>query len=251
MLKRDIVASGRGEAVSRFDAVSPRPLSYTVTARVLHAAIAMMVMFTFAWGWWMQTISKTPPGTRADAFNLHKSIGLTVLALMILRVVWRRMHPPPPLPPLPALQRRAAQVNHAALYVALVAMPVAGLLGSACSGYPVKYFGMTVPTIAAKSLPLKEFCSSIHLWVSWVLLAAFAAHMAGAIKHAAIDRDGIVGRMFWAAVSPCRRACELVAVKRATRTLRRRQDKRPLSACKSGRSPRPCRSDSWCTTHGT
>ena len=72
---------------------------YTRTAVVLHWVVAALVLAQFAWGWFMQTIPKQPPGWRADAFNLHKSVGLLILALMLVRLGWRLSQRPPPLPP--------------------------------------------------------------------------------------------------------------------------------------------------------
>jgi len=128
---------------------------YTTTAVALHWMIAVAVVVQFTWGWAMQTIAKQPPGLRADAFNMHKSIGLTILALMVLRALWRWRHPAPPLPPMPAWQARLAQITHVTLYVALFVMPIAGYLGSVFSGYPVKYFGMTLPAWGTKSEAIK------------------------------------------------------------------------------------------------
>ena len=71
---------------------------YTRVAVVLHWLVAALVVAQVSWGWWMQTIAKQPPGVRADAFNLHKSIGLVMLALTLVRLGWRLAHPPPPLP---------------------------------------------------------------------------------------------------------------------------------------------------------
>src|SRR5215211_2442434 len=92
---------------------------YTRIAILLHWCIALAVIVQFTWGWVMQTIAKQPPGLRADAFNVHKSVGLTILALMIVRALWRWSHPPPPLPAMPAWQARLARANHVALYVCL------------------------------------------------------------------------------------------------------------------------------------
>ena len=130
---------------------SPTADRYTSTAIALHWLIAAAVIAQFAWGWWMQSIPKEPPGMRADAFNLHKSIGLTLFALMMLRLFWRLRHPAPPLPPMPRWQSKLARFNHVLLYCALVAMPVAGYLGSVFSGYPVKYFGIVMPAWGWKS----------------------------------------------------------------------------------------------------
>ena len=168
---------------------------YTRTAIALHWLIALAVVVQFTWGWWMQSIPKEPPGMRADAFNLHKSVGLTLFALMVLRVIWRIAHPPPPLPPMPRWQSRLAHFNHLLLYAALFAMPLAGYLGSVFSGYPVKYFGISLPAWSAKDAGLKDLFSAIHYVASWVLAGAVALDLGGAAKHALIDRDGVLGRM--------------------------------------------------------
>jgi len=190
MLDTSVTQPTCEEPVSRFDTPGNPPLSYTVTARVLHWSIAFAVGATFAYGWWMQTIPKGPSGLRADAFNLHKSIGLTLAGLMVVRLIWRALHPPPPLASLQAWQRNAARANHAILYCVLFAIPLAGYLGSAFSGYPMKYFGLSLPLWAGKSMPLKTFCSTVHLWTSWILLVAVVVHVGAAIRHAVIDRDG-------------------------------------------------------------
>src|SRR4030095_12331847 len=92
---------------------------YTWTAIALHWLIAAIVIGVFAWGWWMQKIQKQPPGLRADAFNLHKSFGLAVLLLMLVRVGWRLLHRPPPLPPMPAWDARLAVANPRAMLIAV------------------------------------------------------------------------------------------------------------------------------------
>jgi cytochrome b561 len=168
---------------------------YTRTAIALHWLIAIAVIAQFTWGWWMQGIPKQPPGPRVDAFNLHKSVGLTLLALMMLRLVWRWRHPPPALPAMHAWQAWLARANHALLYVALFTMPLAGYLGSVFSGYPVKLYGMTLPMWGSKDAALKDGFSTLHFAASWLLLFAVALHLAGALKHILIDRDGLGARM--------------------------------------------------------
>lgn len=175
---------------------------YSRTAVVLHWVIAAAAIGQFTWGWVMQAIPKQPPGLRADAFNLHKSIGLTILALMCLRVLWRWTHRPPPLPPMPAWQARLAHATHVTLYAALFVMPLAGYLGSVFSGYPVKYFGITLPAWGWKDAALKDFMSALHFTVSWILLCAVTLHVAGTLKHWLWDRDGLVARMGLPAAKP-------------------------------------------------
>lgn len=168
---------------------------YTRTAIALHWLIALAVIVQFTWGWWMQSIPKQPPGMRVDAYNLHKSVGLTILTLMTVRLLWRWRHPAPALLAMPKWQAWLAHTIHALLYVVLFAHPLAGYLGSVYSGYPVKMFGMTLPAWGRNDPALKEFFSSSHLVTSWVIAAAVALHVAGALKHALVDRDATMARM--------------------------------------------------------
>lgn len=177
----------------------PAALRYTRTAIVLHWLIALLVIGLIALGWWMQQIAKTPVGPRADAYNLHKSIGMAVLLLMLGRVLWRQAHPPPVLPPMPRWQMRAARVVHGLLYVCLFVQPLSGYLGSAYSGYAVKFFGMTLPAWTAKDTAIKDAMSVVHLVNSWTLLAVLLLHLAGSFKHAVLDRDGSFRRIWFAA----------------------------------------------------
>jgi len=168
---------------------------YTSVAIALHWLVAALVIGQIAWGWWMQEIPKQPVGPRVDAFNLHKSVGLTVLALTLVRLGWRLGHPPPPLPQLPPWQARLAGSTHALLYVLLVLAPVVGYLGSVFSGYPVKLYGVALPAWGWKDAGLKDLCGTIHLWASLALAALIVLHVAGALKHALVDRDGLLARM--------------------------------------------------------
>ena len=167
---------------------------YTTTAIALHWIVAIVVVGQFAWGWWMQGIAKDPVGPRVDAFNLHKSVGLVLLALMLFRLGWRIAHPPPPLPSMPAWQALLARWNHGLLYLAIIVMPVSGYLGSVFSGYPVKWFGVTLPMWGERNPALKSLMSATHEIASFVLAAAVLLHVAAALRHA-FARDGLVARM--------------------------------------------------------
>ena len=168
---------------------------YTRTAIALHWLIAILVIVQFTWGWWMQGIPKQPVGPRVDAFNLHKSFGMTILALMIVRILWRAGHPPPPLRGLPRWQVSAARATHLLLYVALVIQPLAGYLGSEFSGFPVKFFGWTLPSWAGKNVAMKDLMSAVHLATSWVIAATVVVHVGAALKHAFVNRDAVLARM--------------------------------------------------------
>jgi cytochrome b561 len=173
----------------------PKSARYTTFAMVLHWIVALVVVGQFTLGWLMQEIPKSPPGQRAAVFNVHKSIGLTILVLMLVRLAWRLTHPPPALPPMPRWQAWTALANHRFLYALLIVMATAGYLGSAFSGYPVRYFGIVLPSWAAKNDAMKELMSNVHLVCAWLLVAAVVLHLAAVVKHALVDHDGVLARM--------------------------------------------------------
>jgi cytochrome b561 len=167
---------------------------YTKTAVVLHWAIAALLVAVFAHGWWMQGIPKRPPGIRADAFNLHKSVGLLLLALALIRLGWRIAHQPPALPLLPLWQARLAKANHVLLYAMMIVMPLSGYLGSVFSGYPIKWFGFTLPAWGWADPAIKDLMSTVHLASGWVLLVSTCMHIAGTAMHA-FAGDRVMARM--------------------------------------------------------
>ena len=170
--------------------------TYTRTAIVLHWLIGFGVLAQITLGLWMIGIPKSPPGVRAAWFNLHKSIGITLAVLILVRLAWRFFHP---APPLPNWERVAAKANHALLYVCMIVMPVSGYLGSSFTKYPVLYFGMRLPHWGWDAPALKELCSQVHFTTVVIFITLIAIHIAAAVKHWLIDRDGVAQRMWFIA----------------------------------------------------
>ena len=169
---------------------------YGRVAMALHWAIALFALFQISLGWWMLNIPKSPPGLRADWFNLHKSIGITIGLLMLARLGWRLVHAPPPLPAsLPRWQARAARLSHGLLYGALILQPVVGFLGSSFTRYPIKYFGVALPRWGWESPALKDLCSNVHFALACLITTLVALHIAAALRHL-LARDGIFQRMW-------------------------------------------------------
>ena len=176
--------------------------TYTRTAIVLHWLIAVAVLAQIALGLWMIDIPKSPPGVRAYWFNVHKSIGLTIGVLVLVRIGWRLAHRAPPLPPtVPDWQRVAAKASHVLLYGCMIVMPLSGYLGSSFTKYPIKYFGYTLPHWGWEAPGLKELCSQVHLVTVIIFMTLIAVHTAAALKHLFINRDGVFQRM-WSWRSP-------------------------------------------------
>jgi cytochrome b561 len=134
---------------------------------------------------------------KLELVSYHKWIGVTVLALMCLRLVWRLAHRPPPLPTMPAWQRRAAVGVHWALYALLLAIPVSGWLYSSAAGVPTVYLGLwQLPDLVAKDKALADLLRLAHVALNFALLALVVVHVAAALKHHFVDRDGLIVRMW-------------------------------------------------------
>jgi cytochrome b561 len=177
--------------------VAAETRGYTRTAIVLHWIIAAAVFAQVSLGLWMIGIPKSPPGVRAYWFNVHKSIGITVGLLVLVRLAWRLAHRPPELPAtVAAWQRGAARVSHYALYACMIVLPLSGYLGSSFTKYPIKYFGYTLPHWGWEAPALKELCSQVHFVTACVFITLIVLHIAAALKHRFVDRDGVFERMF-------------------------------------------------------
>ncbi len=158
------------------------PTRYTKTAILLHWATAALVIALIGLGWFMVEIPKGPG--RSYYFGLHKSLGLTVLLVSVLRLVWRLRYPPPPLPTrLTRWQRGLARWTHGAFYVLLFAQPLSGYLSSAFSGYKTRYFGIPLPHWGYKDVVLNETFTEVHVACSVALVSLIILHLLGAFSH--------------------------------------------------------------------
>ncbi|HYN12950.1 MAG TPA: cytochrome b/b6 domain-containing protein, partial [Burkholderiales bacterium] len=111
-------------------------------------------------------------------------------------LAWRWRHPAPALPAsVPRWQARAARISHFLLYACLIAQPLVGYLGSSFTRYPIKYFGLTLPHWGWDAPALKELFGTIHFGIACLLTALVAIHVAAALKHLLVNRDGVFQRM--------------------------------------------------------
>jgi cytochrome b561 len=174
---------------------TPSSTRYTYIAIALHWLLAIGLIYQLGLGMWMEDIPKTPPGLRAEWFNWHKSIGIVLGLVIVLRGIWRLTHRPPALPDsMPAWQIWAANTSHALLYICMVTMPVSGFLGSSFTAYPIKFFGTPLPRLWDASADLKELFGVLHTGCSYVFMTLIAIHIFAALLHA-FRRDGIANRM--------------------------------------------------------
>ena len=169
---------------------------YTPTAQVFHWLTAALMFAALPLAWVMVNMPRTAEN-REDVYTLHKSVGLTVLALAVARLAWRAAHPAPPLPRgMASWEKVASHASHWLLYLVLLGMPVSGYLISAAGGHPVTYFGLfTVP-----SLPKSEAAVQAGVWLhvvtgQWLVYALVALHLLASAWHVAVRRDGVLDRM--------------------------------------------------------
>lgn len=172
----------------------PDPIKYTAFAIVVHWVTAVLVLALIGLGWFMVDLPRGPD--RGYYFALHKSLGLTVFALLVLRVAWRVRHRPPPLPDGLSWWRAAlAKLVHLAFYAVLIVQPVSGYLSSSFSGYKTHWWGIPLPHWGHHDPPLNELFTEIHVIssIAFVLLIGF--HLLGVLSHIAAGERGMLRRM--------------------------------------------------------
>jgi cytochrome b561 len=169
---------------------------YTRTAITLHWLIALLVLCLVCVGFYMTGLRISP--IKLQIYMLHKSVGLTVLALMLIRLAWRWSHPAPALPAsMPAWQRHASASTHALLYLTLFAMPLSGWLMNSASGFPTKLYSVVaLPNLIAKDPEVFTRWQTVHAYLAYLLVALVSLHIGAALKHAVFDRDRILARMW-------------------------------------------------------
>lgn len=177
------------------------PTRYTATAITLHWLLALALFASLGLGYYMSGLSFSPLQLRL--YNWHKWLGISILALSAARLVWRLTHRPPPLPALtlaamPRWQRRAHHATHALMYVLFFAVPLAGWTYSSMAGFPIVWFGvLPLPDLVAVDKEFAKVIRPVHGLLAYTLLALVLLHIAAAIKHQWLDRDGLLERMRW------------------------------------------------------
>lgn len=168
---------------------------YPAPRRLVHWISAALVLSALAVG--LSMVDSLSPA-RHVALQMHKLTGLLVLALTALRVgVWLFTRSPPLPPDMPAWQRAVASASHGALYVLLLAVPACGLAMQWAAGNPVTLPGGAVlPSLIQPNLATYGLLRNAHGVLAMTLLAVVVLHVAGALHHALVRRDGLLRRMW-------------------------------------------------------
>lgn len=175
---------------------------YSGTQRALHWLTALLVLPTLAAGlmlWWLGyegTVATFGQATTNMIYKYHKTFGVIILALMVVRIIVKmRSEKPPYANPLSDFERIASNSVHGLLYVALIAQPALGWLATGASGFPVEFFGWNLPPLIGKDKELGATLYQLHGLVGFALVLLIGAHIGGAMMHGVIKRDGVLQRM--------------------------------------------------------
>lgn len=162
----------------------------------LHWLIALFILTQIALGITMKAFLRPGP-TFFAIMGIHKSIGITILALVVIRLIWRLMNPVPELPTtLKPYERVLARFTHAALYVILFGMPLSGWIGSSAGGHDVRWFNLfTVPNLVGKDRPLSGIMGATHEVLAICLVLVLTLHIAAALRHHFVLKDDALRRM--------------------------------------------------------
>lgn len=175
------------------------PTRYHPVSVLLHWVLGLALIGLFAVGLYMTDLPFSPQ--RLKLYNWHKWAGVTLLALSVFRLVWRLTHRPPPLPraietAMPRWQRLAHHATHHGLYLLFFAVPLLGWAYSSAAGFPVVLFGvLPLPDFVPVSEELAGLIKPLHKLSAFTMMALVLLHVAGALKHQLIDRDGLLARM--------------------------------------------------------
>lgn len=172
-------------------------------ARSLHWLIAALILLQYGLGWIAADMRVSPQ--KIEWFVWHKSVGITIFLLVILRIMWRISNPVPKPPAgTTRWQARLAWANHALLYVLLLAVPLTGWVVSDTSRIPFRFFRvLDVPDFLAANRVLSERMGEIHEALTAALLVVAALHVAAALWHHFLRRDDTLSRM-WRTRRPTR-----------------------------------------------
>jgi cytochrome b561 len=173
----------------------PPTSRYGAVAQTLHWLVAALIITQFV----LASMAEDLPlgAHKLGLLARHKSVGMTVLMLAVLRLMWRLFHPAPPLPAgMSRLERFGAHVSHYALYVLLFAMPLSGWLMSSAKNYSVSWFSLfTWPNLIAPNETAFDFLKGTHQILATALFWLAILHVLAALKHHFWNKDDVLRRM--------------------------------------------------------
>ena len=168
---------------------------YSAVAKTIHFVTALLILGLLPLGFFMVDMPFSP--LKLDIYTLHKSFGMTVFGLSIIRVLWRVRHAPPPhLPTHRFSERILAKIAHLILYAGIFILPVSGWIMSSAGNFPNSYFGLFLfPDLVAENKIVFERARDVHEITALAMFGVLVLHAIGALKHHVMDRDITLRRM--------------------------------------------------------
>jgi cytochrome b561 len=168
--------------------------SYSGTAKALHWTILVLLIAQFIFAWTMPHIGRNTPVT--TLISLHFTFGIVILAVAVVRLIWRVTHTPPPHDDLPRWQIGLSHIVHWLLYLLLFVVPILGWMDASRRGMPVVMFGLELPKLLATRAPGWNWTGDVHgLLANYAMLGLVALHVVGALYHYFVRYDGVLQRM--------------------------------------------------------
>jgi cytochrome b561 len=169
--------------------------SWGVVSKGLHWLLAIMILGQFVLGMVAEEAQVSP--RKLDLFVWHKSLGLTILLLVALRIAWRLANRPPgPVPGIARWEHRAARTGHALLYLLLLAVPLSGWWISDTSRIPFKAFWLVpMPDLLAADRDMSQLAATVHGILVTALLVLVAVHVLAALRHHFVLHNDTLRRM--------------------------------------------------------
>ena len=175
---------------------APANWRYSGIAVLLHWILALLIAGMVALGWYMMAIEDDPGADKY--FNLHKSVGIVIFGLVLVRALWRIRHKPAELPAsLPKWEVAAASLVQWLLYGCMILLPITGFIGALYSKSGVSFFGAHFPTWVLPNHDTAEQFFEIHETLAWTLVVLVAIHTAAGFKHLLVNRDRVFQRMWF------------------------------------------------------
>jgi cytochrome b561 len=170
--------------------------SYGAIAKLFHWVIGLTLLFNLGLGLYMHELPNTPD--KFQLYALHKSLGITILILVVLRVIWTLVNPKPRMliENMKGWEVFLAKGVHYILYALMIFVPITGWLMNSASGFPTPLFKiMTVPNLIAPNKSLQDLFGQVHEVLAMAFIAIFVLHLAGALKHHFLVKDRTLVRM--------------------------------------------------------
>lgn len=168
---------------------------YGSVAKIFHWLMGILIIAMLAVGLYMTGLPAGPD--KSQIYGIHKAVGAIILALVVIRFIWRNLNIVPLLPStLPNIYKMLAHGAHMSLYALMIIMPMSGWIMSSAAGYPVSVFGLfNLPDLVSKDPVLREMAGFIHTICAYLLIGLLVLHIAAALKHHFIDKDNVFRRM--------------------------------------------------------